>query len=62
LKLEPINSGILSRLQHQVIKSIQNGINMDKLKDTLLLCYKSVLELVPIETVCDQIIAEIDGH
>jgi hypothetical protein len=27
-----------------------------------LLCYKSVLKLVPIETVSDQIIAEIDGH
>jgi hypothetical protein len=35
---------------------------MDKLKDTLLLCHKSVLELAPIETVSDQIIAEIDGH
>jgi hypothetical protein len=35
---------------------------MDKLKDPLLLCYKSVLELVPIETVSDQIIAKIDGH
>jgi hypothetical protein len=30
LNLEPINSGILSRLQHQVIKSIQKSINMDK--------------------------------
>jgi hypothetical protein len=35
---------------------------MDKLKDQLLLCYKSVLELVPIETVSDQIIAKVDGH
>jgi len=26
------------------------------------LCYKSVLKLVPIETVSDQIIAEIDDH
>jgi len=35
---------------------------MDKLKDPLLLFYKSVLELVPIKTVSDQIIAKIDGH
>jgi uncharacterized protein YuzB (UPF0349 family) len=27
-----------------------------------LLCYKSVFELVPIETVSDQTIAEIDGR
>jgi hypothetical protein len=27
-----------------------------------LLCYKSVLELVPKEIVSDQIIAKIDGH
>jgi hypothetical protein len=26
------------------------------------LCYKFVFALVPIETVSDQIIAEIDGH
>jgi len=26
------------------------------------LCYKSVLNLVPKETVSDHIIAEIDGH
>jgi len=30
LNLEPINSSILSRLQHQVIKSIQISVNMDK--------------------------------
>jgi hypothetical protein len=35
---------------------------MDILKDPLLLCYKSVLALVPIETVSDQIIVVIDGH
>jgi hypothetical protein len=35
---------------------------MDKLKDPLLLCYKSILELVLIDTVSEQIIAEIDGH
>jgi hypothetical protein len=35
---------------------------MDKLKDPLLMCYKSVLEIVLIETVNDQIIAEKDGH
>jgi hypothetical protein len=35
---------------------------MDKLKDPLVLYYKSVLALVPIETVSDQIIVEIDGH
>jgi hypothetical protein len=30
LNLGPKNSDILSRLQHQVIKSIQKSINMDK--------------------------------
>jgi hypothetical protein len=35
-------------------------MNMDKLKDPLLA--KSVLDIVPIETVSDQIITEIDGH
>jgi hypothetical protein len=35
---------------------------MDILKDPLLLCYKFVLALVPIEIVSDQIIVVIDGH
>jgi hypothetical protein len=35
---------------------------MDKLKDPLLLRNNSVLELVPIETISDQIIVKIDGH
>jgi len=30
LNVKPKNSGILSRLQHQVIKIIQKSINMDK--------------------------------
>jgi hypothetical protein len=35
---------------------------MDIWKDPLLSCYKSILKLVSIENVSDQIIAEIDGH
>jgi hypothetical protein len=35
-------------------------MNMDKLKDPLLA--KSVLDIVPVETGSDQIIAKIDCH